>query len=344
MSVERSPKLFTSYFIVYLSVIISTVYITINFWPQTNMSSIKKIRISHGETLPGVSTLLKNKGIISNKWLFEFYTKIKGYDKSIQAGIFTIGNVRTNNDIIDNLVYGKPDRKKITFLEGWNIKQVARHLEKEMKFNYSEVIDLFNDENFIKKLKLNVNTLEGYLFPETYYFLEGVNKKSVVKRLVKEHKLFWDKENISKADSLGFSPYEITIIASIIEGEAIYDSERSTISAVYHNRLKRGMKLQADPTVQYIIEDGPRRLLNRDLRIKSPYNTYMYKGLPPGPINSPGTQSLIAALNPQTNDYLYFVAKGDGYHTFSRNEKEHKRAKRAFQRVRKKVKRERAGS
>ena len=344
MSVERSPKLFISYFIVYLSVIISTVYITINFWPQTNMSSIKKIRITNGETLPGISTLLKNKGIISNKWLFEFFTKIKGYDKSIQAGTFTFENVRTNNDIIDNLVYGKPDRKKITFLEGWNIKQVARHLEKQMKFNYSEVIDLFNDENFIKKLKLNVNTLEGYLFPETYYFFEGVDKKSIVKKLVKEHKLFWNKENISKADSLGFSPYEIIIIASIIEGEAIYDSERPIISAVDHNRLKRGMKLQADPTVQYIINDGPRRLLNRDLRIKSPYNTYMYKGLPPGPINSPGAQSLHAALNPQTNDYLYFVAKGDGYHTFSRNEKEHERAKRAFQRVRRKVKKERAGS
>ena len=224
------------------------------------------------------------------------------------------------------------------------MEQVARHLEKEMKFNYSEVIDLLKDENFIKKLKLNVNTLEGYLFPETYYFFDGVDKKSLVKRLVNEHKLFWNKENISKADSLGFSPYEIIIIASIIEGEAIYDSERPIISAVYHNRLKRGMKLQADPTVQYIIKDGPRRLLNRDLRIKSPYNTYMYKGLPPGPINSPGTQSLHAALNPQINDYLYFVAKGDGYHTFSRNEKEHERAKRAFQRVRKKVRRERAGS
>ena len=308
------------------------------------MSSIKKIRITHGETLSGISIMLKNNGIISNKWLFEFFTKIKGYDKSIQAGTFTFENVRTNNDIIDNLVYGKPDRKKITFLEGWNIKQVARHLEKEMKFNYSEIMELFNDENFIKKLKLNANTLEGYLFPETYYFFEGVDKKSLVRRLVKEHKLFWNEENISKADSLGFSPYEIIIIASIIEGEAIYDSERPTISAVYHNRLKRGMKLQADPTVQYIIEDGPRRLLNRDLRIKSPYNTYMFKGLPPGPINSPGAQSLNAALNPQTNDYLYFVAKGDGYHTFSRNEKEHERAKRAFQRVRKKVKRERAGS
>ena len=344
MSDERSPKLFISYFIVCLSVIISTVYITINFWPQTNMSSIKKIRITHGETLSGISTMLKNNGIISNKWLFEFFTKMKGYDKSIQAGTFTFENVRTNNDIIDNLVYGKPDRKKITFLEGWNIKQVARHLEKEMKFNYSEIMELFNDKIFIKKLKLNVNNLEGYLFPETYYFFEGVDKKSLVRKLVKEHKLFWNEENISKADSLGFSPYEIIIIASIIEGEAIYDSERPTISAVYHNRLKRGMKLQADPTVQYIIKDGPRRLLNRDLRIKSPYNTYMFKGLPPGPINSPGAQSLNAALNPQTNDYLYFVAKGDGYHTFSRNEKEHERAKRAFQRVRKKVKRERAGS
>ena len=344
MSVERSPKLFIPYFIVYLAVITLTFYVTLHYWPQTNMNSIKKIRIRHGETLPDISMILEKKGLISNKWVFEFFTKMRGYDKSIQAGTFTFKNVRTNNDIIEDLVYGKPDRKKITFLEGWNMRQVASHLEKEMKFNYSEIINLFNDGNFIKKLKLNANTLEGYLFPETYYFFEGVDKKSVVKRLVKEHQLFWNKQNISKADSLGFSPYEIIIIASIIEGEAIYDSERPTISAVYHNRLKRGMKLQADPTVQYIIKDGPRRLLNKDLRIKSPYNTYMYKGLPPGPINSPGAQSLHAALNPQTNDYLYFVAKGDGYHTFSRNEKEHERAKRAFQRVRKKVKRERAGS
>ena len=103
------------------------------------------------------------------------------------------------------------------------------------------------------------------------------------------------------------------------------------------------MKLQADPTVQYIIKDGPRRLLNKDLRIKSPYNTYLYQGLPPGPINSPGFESLNAALYPEENEYLYFVAKGDGYHTFSKNEKDHERAKRAFQRVRRKVKKERAG-
>ena len=344
MSVERSPKLIAPYLAVYLFVTGLTFYLTMNHWPQTNIDSMEKVRIDHGTTLSNISDKLNKRGLVSNKWVFEFLTKIKGLEKSMQAGTFRLSNVHTNNEVINNIVFGSPDRKKITFLEGWNMNQVAKHLSKELDFNYSEVIKLLSDEELIRDLQINSNTLEGYLFPETYYFFEGVDKTSVIKRLVKEHKKFWNNANLSKADSLGFTPYEIITLASIIEGEAIYDSERSIISAVYHNRIKIGMKLQADPTVQYIIDDGPRRLLNKDLRIKSPYNTYIYQGLPPGPINSPGKQSLIAALSPQDNDYLYFVAKGDGYHTFSRNEKEHERAKRAFQRVRKKVKRERFGS
>jgi len=344
MSVERSPKLIAPYLAVYSIVIGLTFYLIMNYWPQTNIDSMKKVRIDHGTTLSNISDKLNKKGLVTNKWVFEFLTKIKGLEKSMQAGTFRASNVHTNIEVINNIVFGSPDRKKITFLEGWNMNQVARHLSEELNFNYSEVLKLFSDEKLIKELQINSNTLEGYLFPETYYFFEGVDKTAVIKRLVKEHKKFWNNKNLFKADSLGFTPYEIIILASIIEGEAIYDSERPIISAVYHNRLKIGMKLQADPTVQYIIDDGPRRLLNKDLRIKSPYNTYMYQGLPPGPINSPGEKSLIAALSPQNNDYLYFVAKGDGYHTFSRNEKEHERAKRAFQRVRKKVKRERAGS
>ena len=344
MSVERSPKLITTYFLVCFSIVICTTLLTLNFWPQNNMTKVRKLKISHGQSLAGISSVLNQKNIISNKWVFEFVTKLKGLDKSIQAGTFRFNNSNTNHDIIDNLAFGRPDRKKITFLEGWNMKQVAQHLSSVMKFEYNEVISLLNDENFISSLEINSKSLEGYLFPETYYFFEGVDKKTIIKRLVKEHMSFWNEKNLFKADSLGFTTSEIITLASIIEGEAIYDSERPVISAVYHNRLKKGMKLQADPTVQYIINDGPRRLLNKDLRIKSLYNTYMHKGLPPGPINSPGLQSLLAALNPQINDYFYFVAKGDGYHTFSRNEKEHERAKRAFQRVRKKVNRERTGS
>jgi UPF0755 protein len=249
-----------------------------------------------------------------------------------------------NNNIIDQLVNGNPERKKITLLEGWTIKQILGHLSKEMGFNYNNVYSLINNANFITSFGIEAENLEGYLYPDTYYFFEGENEESVIKRLIAEYKYFWTDPNIAKAKSINFTQHQILTLASIIEGEAIFDSERPIISAVYHNRLNKGMKLQADPTVQYIIKDGPRRLLNKDLRIKSPYNTYLYRGLPPGPINSPGFKSLNAALYPQENDYLYFVAKGDGYHTFSKNEKEHERAKRAFQRIRRKVKREKVSS
>jgi len=140
---------------------------------------------------------------------------------------------------------------------------------------------------------------------------------------------------------LGLSKHEVTTLASIIEGEAIYDIERPKISAVYHNRLNINMKLQADPTIQYIISDGPRRLLNKDLRIESPYNTYLHKGLPPGPINSPGKESLKAALFPEVNDFIYFVATGDGYHTFSTNERDHNMAKKKLQKLRRKIRKKR---
>ncbi|MDZ7265633.1 MAG: endolytic transglycosylase MltG, partial [candidate division KSB1 bacterium] len=129
----------------------------------------------------------------------------------------------------------------------------------------------------------------------------------------------------------------ILTLASIIEGEAMVDSERVLVSAVYHNRLQRGMLLQADPTIQYIIPDGPRRLLNRDLRIDSPYNTYLHAGLPPGPVNNPGLRSIYAALNPAPVDYLYLVARGDGTHIFSRNLREHQIAKQKFDMYRKMV-------
>ena len=275
MSVERSPKLITPYLAVYLFVIGLTFYLTMNYSPQTNIDSMKKVRIDHGTTLSSISDKLNKKGLVSNKWVFEFLTKIKGLEKSMQAGTFRLSNVHNNNEVINNIVFGSPDRRKITFLEGWNMNQVAKHLSEELDFNYSEVLKLLSDEEFIRNLQVNSKTLEGYLFPETYYFFEGVDKTSVIKRLVKEHKKFWNDANLSKADSLGFTPYEITTLASIIEGEAIYDSERSIISAVYHNRLKIGMKLQADPTVQYIIDDGPRRLLNKDLRIKSVSYTHL---------------------------------------------------------------------
>tara|TARA_Y100001970_G_scaffold252343_1_gene326069 strand:+ start:723 stop:1757 length:1035 start_codon:yes stop_codon:yes gene_type:complete len=339
----RRKKSVIAFILLVLVAIIVTIYLTILFWPQNNMTKSTKITINQGESLSNISKKLSNGGVIANEKVFEAATKIMGLEKSIKVGSFSFKNENVNRDIINLLVFGSPEVKRITILEGWNIKQISKHLSAKMGFDYNNLINIMNDNDFVNSLGILSDNLEGYLYPDTYYFFEGEEEKSVIKRLVREHRKFWSNENIDKLNSINLNKHEIVTLASIIEGEAIYDSERAIISAVYHNRLKKGMKLQADPTVQYIIDDGPRRLLNKDLRIKSPYNTYLFEGLPPGPINSPGFESLKAALYPEKNDYFYFVAKGDGYHTFSKNEKQHKKAKRAFQRVRRKVKRERNG-
>ena len=344
MTTERSKRSIIIYTLLIPILLVITLVIAILYWPQNNMKRSTKITINHGESLSIISSKLLKSGIITNEKFFGLATKIMGLEKSIPVGTYQLENIYINKDIINRLVYGSPEVKRITLLEGWNIKQVCSHLSKEMGFDYNYLLEIINDKNFMQSLELESDNLEGYLYPETYYFFDGERERSVIRRLVKEYKKFWSNTNITKADSMNLTQHQIVTLASIIEGEAIYDSERPIISAVYHNRLKKGMKLQADPTVQYIIKDGPRRLLNKDLKIKSPYNTYLYQGLPPGPINSPGFKSLKAALFPDENDYLYFVAKGDGYHTFSKNEKDHERAKRAFQRVRRKVKKERGES
>jgi UPF0755 protein len=181
---------------------------------------------------------------------------------------------------------------------------------------------------------VQANSLEGYLYPDTYFFTYGVQAPEVLRTLVGH---FWKVYNDSlkaRTEELGWTVHQVVTLASIVEGEARVDSERALISAVYHNRLKRGMLLQASPTVQFLLPDGPRRLLKRDLEIDSPYNTYRYPGLPPGPINNPGRKSLLAALWPAPVRYLYFVANGDGTHTFSYTLAQHLRAKRKLDRIR----------
>ena len=311
--------------------------VLILFWPQKNKDQVVKFKVEPGATLNSISELLYEKKVISNKRIFRTAVQIMGKEKLIPVGTFRLVNTRSNYDIIEQLVYGSPEVKKVRLLEGWNLHQIADHLKETMGFEKEEILKLANDKKFISSNKIRASSLEGYLFPDTYFFFAGDTPSSILKHLVSEYKKFWKSAFRDRARKLKLSENEIVTLASIIEGEAIYDSERPVISAVYHNRLRIGMKLQADPTIQFIIDDGPRRLLNRDLRIPSPYNTYQNKGLPPGPINSPGENSLLAALYPEENDYLYFVATGDGYHTFTTNEKDHNIAKRKLQKLRREL-------
>ena len=319
-----------------MSITIALVVLVL-FWPQPNPSYVSKVTVITGSTLSEISKQLYEKKIISNEQMFRWAVQVMGKEKEIPVGTFQLVDTQSNYDIIKQLVYGSPELIKVRLLEGWSVKQIATYLNDVMGFEPDEILDISKDYRFLKKHNIKASTIEGYLFPDTYLFFNGDTPTSVLDNVVSEYKNFWKDAFRNRARELNMTEHEVVTLASIIEGEAIYDKERPTISGVYHNRLNRGMRLQADPTIQYIIEDGPRRLLNRDLRIDSPYNTYKNKGLPPGPINSPGAQSLKAALYPEENEYLFFVARGDGYHTFTTNEKDHNNAKKQLQKLRREL-------
>ncbi len=309
-------------------------------WPQDNRYDQVEITIPEGATLASIVSYLQDHHVVSNPKSFLMAVKTLGHETSIPAGTFTLKAANNNYSIIDQLVHGKPEMVKVTLLEGWTLERTLVELSKTFSLPLEKLKQLAYDPRFSRELGVPADNLEGFLFPNTYLFLKSATPRDILSELVRQYRLVMTDSLKALARDRGLSELEVVTLASIIEGEAIYDDERPTISAVYHNRLRKGMRLQADPTIQYIIKDGPRRLLNRDLRIDSPYNTYLYRGLPPGPINNPGRESLLAAVTPDTTDYLYFVARGDGFHTFSRTQAEHNEAKRKFQKVRRKVRRE----
>ena len=295
------------------------------------------IKIDNGLSVKAIADSLKKYEIIKDADDFIFTTKLFGNVAKLKAGAYWLNRNLSPYKAMKLIVKGKISSVNIVIPEGFTSYEIASLFSKKLEIDSIKFIDLVNNPTFISSLNLNKNSLEGYLFPNTYSFYWGITAEEVIKKLVNEfHHNFTDSlKNIVLEK--GWSVRQILTLASIIEGEAMIDSERAIISAVYHNRLKKGILLQADPTIQYIIPDGPRRLLKRDLAIDSPYNTYRYAGLPPGPVNNPGLKSIIAAIYPAQVDYLYFVAKGDGSHIFSRTLNEHLRAKADFDQYRRTI-------
>mgnify|MGYP006078392437 FL=1 len=315
-------------------------YSLILLWPQGNPYDSVKVTIPKGASLKEVSATLQDYNIIRNERSFLLAVKTLGYEKDMPAGRFKLVKASTNFDIIDQLVNGIQVNKRVTILEGWTIDIIAEELQDKIGVDPDEFKNACKNELLLWKWGISEESVEGYLFPNTYLFSEEEDIQDIIGRMINQFKQRITVEFRDRMKELGMDEKEIITLASIIEGEAIYDRERPVISGVYHNRLNIGMRLQADPTIQYIIEGSPRRLLNKDLKIKSPYNTYLNEGLPPGPINNPGIESIKAALYPVETDYLYFVAKGDGYHTFSRTKEEHNIAKRKFQKIRRQLKKQ----
>ena len=216
----------------------------------------------------------------------------------------------------------------MTFPEGITIRRIASIAAEKIGVDSIELVRLATDRGFLKSIGLSASTAEGYLMPDTYFFYWGTPAETVLREMSALFLKFYDQKKKKSTSVINLTPYEAIILASLVEGEARVDKDRAIVAGLYLNRLKRGMKLDADPTIQYILPDGPRRLLYKDLKVESPYNTYKYKGLPPTPINNPGRASIEAVLDPEEHNYLYMVAKGDGSgaHTFSRSKSEHDRA------------------
>jgi UPF0755 protein len=277
---------------------------------------------------------LEAAGVIGSARAFRLYAKLTGRDRSIKAGTYILDRGASWNEIIKALVDGRGIVLTVTIPEGWDLRTIIETVADTMKVSAASLDSATRDTALIHRLDVPIPTLEGYLFPETYLIPEGSDALPIVRRLVAEFERRWKPEWNDQLRKLGMTRHQVVTLASIIEKEARVAEERPTISAVYHNRLKRGMLLQADPTVQYALGKHTARVLYRDLEVKSPYNTYQNVGLPPGPIASPGTASIEAALFPADVPYLYFVAHPDGHHEFRTTFREHNEAVRRMRTLR----------
>lgn len=285
--------------------------------------------IPAGSSFDQVVDTLTTHGLIVFPLGFEAAARLRGDDREIRAGRYRVPGDIGWIPLLDHLVAGRVVTVPLTIPEGFTLRQIAPRVAELTGVPVREVERRLEDPAAAGQWGVPGPTLEGYLFPETYRFAPDVPVERVVRAMVEGYRRFWTGERLARAAELGMSRREVTTLASIIEGEARSIEEMPTISGVFHNRLRLGYLLQADPTVQYALGGRRERLLYADIDSVAdhPYNTYTQPGLPPGPIGTPGEAALIAALEPADVEFLYFVARPDGSHTFTRSLAEHNRAR-----------------
>jgi len=293
--------------------------------PDFGFASIKK-------------TLIDNH-VIDDDIRFGLLARRMGVIGKLQAGEYCFAPDLSNQAIIEKLAKGEVYYRPLTIPEGFNIFQIGDLLAAGFGYDRSDFLRQVRDEKFIKSLGLDVPSLEGYLFPDTYFVTRGQMLNEIISMMVHRFNDVYaeisNQANLSSLSALPIhSPHEVVILASIVEKETALPEERPLIAAVFLSRLKCKMKLQADPTVIYGIDDFNGNITRKDLIAPSPYNTYAKTGLPAGPIANPGKESLVAVLHPADVDYLYFVAKNDGSHYFSTNLRDHNKAVIRFQKLR----------
>lgn len=321
-----------AFIIIILAVVVSThLYVTF-FTPASREGGLHTVYIQKGTGFRVVAENLEKAGVVRDAESFIYAARLLGAYKKVQAGEYELDSSMTPLSILNALTNGRVKKHLVTIPEGYNIQEVADTLGAEGLVDPAEFKARATDRYFVATLGLDGATLEGYLFPDTYSFTKGMTVDEVITKMVEKFKTVYMAEFDSRARAKGMSMRTVVTLASIIEKETGSPGERALISAVLHNRLKKRIKLQSDPTVIYAIKDFDGNLTRKHLLEKTPYNTYVNYGLPPGPIANPGRASLDAAISPANADYLYFVSMNNGKHFFSSSLKEHNKAVDSFQR------------
>jgi UPF0755 protein len=296
------------------------------FVPPGNGSVVRDISFPPGSGIRTLATELKAGGIIRSRWHFILMTRLRGNAHRLMAGDYRFNDGMTPGVVLKKLVAGDVDYLKFSLPEGYSIHQAAELLEQKGYFKSSEFLAKCRDTALLTRLGLREASVEGYLYPATYNLSRGGSEEQLIGQMVAQFEKKYAELKTGGGVAGGLTRHEVVTLASLIEKEAISSEEKPLISSVFHNRLRIGMPLQSDPTAVYGVRAFAGKVTRADIDRSSPYNTYLIKGLPPGPIGNPGSDALEAALHPAATQYLYFVARQDGTHQFSRTLEEHNRA------------------
>lgn len=292
----------------------------------------KDVLIPRGSTIGRIADRLGKEGVVKRPELFKLLLRMTNGEHRVRAGEFRFKENMRPMDALFMLYQGDPIVHALTVPEGWNIRQIGEIVQKEGLGDGKKFADLGLSKEMAAKYKIPGPNLEGFLFPDTYQFSKIDGEDRILETMARRFQSKFTEEYRKKAEAMGFSTLELVTFASIIEKETGVPQERRLISAVFHNRLKKKMRLQSDPTTIYGIKDFNGNLTKADLQTLTPYNTYKIKALPIGPIANPGWEAILAALDPAKEDYLYFVANGQGTHLFSKTYAEHERYVNQYQR------------
>ena len=301
--------------------------------PPTSSEEAVNFEVPIGSSSLAIAKRLVAQKLIRSEYAFRLVVRHRGTSRRLHAGTYALRRNMALWHIVDEFEKGHVTLVSWTVPEGLTASATAE-LWGTRGFGTADAFQKASESpRLLKQFGLEGKTIEGYLFPNTYKFAKGTTAEKVVEMMLNEFRQRWTEKFDKDARNLGLTAYEVVTLASVIEKEAQSKSERPRIASVFHNRLTRKWRLQADPTVLYALGNPKRLLTKADLRVDSPYNTYKHRGLPPGPIANPGIDSIIAALRPEKTDYLYFVAIGEGKHHFSKTLSEHNRMIRKIRRA-----------